>query len=317
MFARFAALKGIVSEAELKNQNVFGSVSFDEVSVRKHVQWIHASKKWSGYITYGSLKENKLPVANNVLVFMVTILDSGVSIPSAYYAINSLNAEQKEELLRKILAELFQIGIKVTNITFDGLPANLSLCERLGCSLDIENPRPYFLNPFVNSKVFIIFDPCHMIKLIRNSLGDLDYIQDPLFGRIKWSHFVDLEKLRVNNKFITHRLTKRHIQYYRNKMNVRLAVQTFSNATSTSMEYLKQVGIQSFQDSAATIIFSKKINTVFDIMNTKRINNDRLFKCALNPNNANEIFQFFDEMSIYLASTNLLMTTKNFMAQTA
>lgn len=37
-------------------------------------------------------------------------------------------------------------------------------------------------------------------------------------------------------------------------------------------------------------------------MNTKRINNDQIFKSALNPNNANEIFEFFDEMVDYLKS---------------
>lgn len=298
-----SALKGIVTEFELKNQKVFVSLSFDEVSVRRHVQWIHESKKWSGFITYGSLNDKKkLPIANNVLVFMATVLDFGVSIPIAYYAINSLNAEEKEVLLRKILAELFQIGIKVANITFDGLASNLSLCSRLGCSLDIDNPKTYFVNSFDSSKIFIIFDPCHMIKLIRNSLGDLDYIQDPQLGRVKWAHFVSLEKFRVNNKFMTHRLTKRHIQYYRNKMNVRLAMQTFSNATGTSMEYLKQIGIPAFRDSTATINFVKKLNTISDIMNTKRINNDQIFKSALNPNNANEIFEFFDEMVVYLKS---------------
>lgn len=244
--------------------------------------------------------DNKLRVANNVLVFMATVLDFEVSIPIAYYAINSLKADQKEELLHEILAELFRIGIKVANITFDGLAANLRLCERLGCSLDIDNPKPYFVNSFDGSKIFIIFDPVHMIKLIRNSLGDLDYIQDPQLGHIKWSHFVSLEEFRVHNKFMAHRLTKRHIQYYRNKMNVRLAIQTFSNAVGTSMEYLKQVGIPNFGDSTATINFVKKLNTIIDIMNTKRINNNRIFKSALNPINANEVFEFFDEMIVYL-----------------
>lgn len=208
-------------------------------------------------------------------------------------------------MLHEILAELFQIGIKVANITFDGLRANLSLCQQLGCSLDIDNPKPYFVDEFDGSNIFIIFDPVHMVKLIRNSLGDLNYIQDPQLGRIKWSHFVSLENFRVRSKFMTHGLTKRHIQYYGNKMNVRLAIQTFSNAVGTSMEYLKQVGIPTFQDTTATINFVKKLNTIIDIMNTKRINNNRIFKSTLYPTNANEVFEFFDEMLVYLKSLKL------------
>lgn len=292
------ALKGLVKE----KGDATVSLSFDEINIRRHIQWIHASKRWSGFISHGSLSpDGTLPVANNILVFMVTVLDICVSIPVAYFAINQkLNADQKKVILLDVLKEISQIGVQVINITFDGARENISLCEKLGCSLDPDNLKTYFTNPLNQSKVFLIFDPCHMLKLIRNALGDLQYITDPQLGRIEWSYFEKLEQFRVKSKFITHKITKRHIQYYRNRMNVRLAAQTFSNGSTTSMLHLKDAGYSAFANCGATANLSLKINVLFDSMNTKKIDDRRIFKSALNENNCHEVFKFYDEMTPYL-----------------
>lgn len=293
------SLQGVVEKAKSEDKEIFGSLSFDEISIRKHIQWIHESKRWSGFITHGQLTDqSKLPVANNILVFMITIPEMCVSIPVAYYAINKLNADEKMILLQNVLPELTRIGLKITNITFDGLAANLSLCRKLGCSFDLENPKSYFINEFDDSKIFILLDPCHMLKLLRNSLGDLDCIDDPQLGQIKWSYFVSLERFRENSKFVTHRFTKKH----RNRMNVRLAAQTFSIAVATSMTHLLQTGKSEFQGCESTINFISKTDKMFNIMNTERIENNCVFKSALNQNNALEVFQFLDEMLEYLKS---------------
>lgn len=297
------SLKSLVERSNESNEITHASLAFDEIYIRRHIHWIHESKTWFGYITHGQLTDqNKLPIANQVLVFMVTILGQCVSIPVAYYAINKLNADEKKYLLLEVLSELTRIGIKVTNITFDGLPANLMLCVLLGCSFDVKDPKPYFINPTNGSKIFIIFDPCHMLKLLRNTLGDYKFISDPQLGKIEWSFFEKLERFRVNSKFVTHKFTKRHVQYKRNKMSVHLAAQTFSNSVASSFTHLLEAGFIDFQDVKSTANFTKKINTLFDIMNTKRVNDNRIFKSALNPNNVIEVFQFFDEMLEYLTS---------------
>lgn len=295
------ALRGLVNTQTTKT--LFASLSFDEVAIRKHLQWIHDKKKWSGYINYGKLLENnKLPLAHNVLVFMVTILDHNVSLPIAYYAITSLDATEKKLLLLDVLQQLSSIGVKITNIVFDGLSTNLAVANELGASFDLNDLKPFFINPSDGSKVYILLDACHMIKLIRNALGDLRFIKDPILGSIKWLYFEALERCRVNSKFVTNRMTKRHIQYFRNRMSVRLAVQTFSNSVCSSMKHLRAMGNKQFQKSLATIGFVDKMNKIFDVMNTKRVNDDQVFKSALNKNNANVIFSFFDEMLGYLKS---------------
>lgn len=66
---------------------------------------------------------------------------------------------------------LQEIGIKTVSLTFDGAPSNFAMAQCLGC--DISSPDE--LNPTfkVNDEEINIFpDPSHMIKLVRNTLGE-------------------------------------------------------------------------------------------------------------------------------------------------
>lgn len=299
------ALKTLESAAKAMNDEgkpYLGALSFDEVSIRRHVQYDHQKKQWYGYIKYGKKNvDGTLPIANNAIVFMFTSLSSCSSIPIAYYPIKSLDAKEKRDLLLTILTSLSKIRVKVTNITFDGLRSNLTLCELLGASLDPQKPIPFFHHPVDKSRIYIILDPCHMLKLIRNALGDLKRMVDPSRGSIEWKYFEQLEEARVNHRFITHRLNKRHLQYARNKMNVRLAAQTFSKAVSTSIQYLNQIGDPNFRNSGATSHFIKVMNDLFDTMNTKCVKND-VFKSALNPDNSEAVFTFYNQIQQYLTT---------------
>lgn len=201
-----------------------------------------------------------MPIANNVLVFMLTCLNNATSIPIAYFPITSLDGVEKKDILVRILSDLSKIGVKVTNVTFDGLDINRVACEILGASFDPRNPIPFFPHPVDGSKVYIILDPCHMLKLVRNALGDLSRMVHPCHGAIERKYFEKLETYRERNKFVTHRMNKRHMQYARNRMNVRLATQTLSRSVSASMQHLMEIGDPAFVNSSATIHFTKSIN---------------------------------------------------------
>lgn len=299
------ALKTLQSAAaELKKdgKTLLGSLAFDETFIRRHIQYDHQKKQWLGYSQYGKIgKDGSVPIANNILVFMVTALNHRISIPVAYIPIVSLDAIDKRDLLRDILTTLHNVGVKIINITFDGLLANRKACEILGASFEPTNIVPFFPHPVDGCNVYIMLDACHMLKLIRNALGDLKCINDRSRGPIEWKYFEQLEIYRVKSNFVTHRLNKRHLQYDRNRMNVRLAVETFSNSVACSMRHLLDSGVEDFKNSSSTIYLIEKMNTVFDTMNTKEIrNNASIFKSSLNPNNADAVFALYDETSNYL-----------------
>lgn len=84
-----------------------------------------------------------------------------------------------------------------------------------------------------------------------------------------------------------------HIEWTRKRMKVDLAVQTLSQSTATSMEYLMNKGIPEFAGAESTIEFTRVFNKLTDIFNTKNENNEDIFKRALSVANAEQIFAFF------------------------
>lgn len=294
-------LKNVAMKLNAEGKQLVGTLSFDEMAIRRHIQYDHQKKQYSGLIHYGKRKDDgTVPIANNVIVFMYTALNYKVSIPISYYAITSLDWFEKKNLIVEMITALHSIDARVVNITCDGLNANLLTFEALGVSLDPANIVPYFHLPNYPHKIYVLLDSCHMLKLLRNALGDLGYITDPLNGKIEWKHFIDLEALRRSENYVPHKLTQRHIQYTSNRMNVRLATQTFSNSVAAAMEHLMLTEHEKFQNIESTIYFTRNVNNIFDATNTKNIRNDSIFKSALNPENANLIFQKFAEMDTYI-----------------
>ena len=60
-------------------------------------------------------------------------------------------------------------------------------------------------------------------------------------------------------------LSGKHIQYFRNKMNLKFAAQTVADAIESIM-YLVH---PSFQNAEATVQVMRKIDIIFDILNVK------------------------------------------------
>lgn len=298
------SLQNLAQKRKAEGHQMLVSLAQDEVSIKRHIQWLHQEKKLSGFVTETTAK-GEFPVASDVLVFMATVLGANVSIPIAYYCVVKMDGVEKTALLHRVLNALFDIEVKVASITFDGLPANLSMCRNLGACFDVANPVPYIFHPVDKSKIYIIFDPCHMFKLIRSTLGDFGVIHDTKLGNIDWQYFQRLVTYREKNGFVTHRLNKHHILYHKNRMNVRLAAETFSNSVASSMDYLRKSGDKNYKHSKATSNFTSIMNKLFDIFNSKRVKNGEIFKSAINETNARIIFDFFEEAIEYIKRLRL------------
>lgn len=109
---------------------------------------------------------------------------------------------------------------------------------------------------------------------------------------------------RQKNFGLTHKMTKRHIQWEDRKMHVRTAVETLSNSTANSMEFLLKNNVEEFIDAEPTIKFIRIADKVWDVMNTQKVinGNSNIFKNALNSNNKNEVLSFLKEAKEYFLS---------------
>lgn len=147
-----------------------------------------------GHVDIGSAlpsdDPSELPECKDALVLMVVPLKGNWKIPIAYFMIKGLSASSKSHLIKQALIRLHDVGIEICSLTLDGPPEHFSTVAKLGANMQInENSKPFFLHPINKEhRVHVTFDPCHMLKNIRNCLGDLKILFDGDGNEIKWEY---------------------------------------------------------------------------------------------------------------------------------
>jgi hypothetical protein len=174
-------------------------------------------------------------------------------------------ASEKANLILECLRCIGQCdNIKVSSLTFDGTATNFSVATQLGARLLYTELKPWFLHPVTNERVHIILDPCHMVKLIRNTLADWHILVDEDGRKIKWEFFKTLVDLQqTEGLHAANKLTQRHINFRQEIMKVRLAVQIFSRSVAAALDFCnKDLNLKSFADSEGTSNFCRKLNDI-------------------------------------------------------
>lgn len=278
-------LRKIAEDFKTKNQReLMCSLVFDEMHIRQQVCWSLHRLEYVGYAGYGQKPGEEQIMAKQAIVFVLNGIDVNFEFPVAYYFIDELDKNGRKDLLPEVIATVTRCGIRIINLTFDGHSSNVPACELLGAKLKInlneknQTFKTYILNPLTNEKIYIILDPCHMIKLVRNRWALCRAFFDSKNSKIEWRYIEALHEYSCKNDFRTHKLTKRHMQWARHSMNVRLAVQTLSESVASSIEFLMEKNVPEFQGARPTIDFIRRMNTLFDIFNSRRCNDKNIFK---------------------------------------
>lgn len=264
----FEALKTIVKKSTNK---VICALSLDEMSIRQHLQW--NGRRTVGYVDVGdNLEGDNLPLAKDALVFMVTCVNGHWKLPIGYFLTNGVNGEQRSALLKNCIQLLIETGVEVASVTFDGCPSNFAMTKLLGARFDdLSNIDP--LIKIYNQNIVIFPDPCHMMKLIRNTLGDKKQLVDNCNKTVSWHYIENLQKIQENEGLhLANKLKKAHINYKKQIMKVRLATQIFSRSVADSLSFCRsELNIEEFDGSEATQNFINIFNDVFDILNSRRL----------------------------------------------
>lgn len=282
------------------------SISVDEMSIRRNIQWSKSKKVMLGLATYGdSMADNgTVEYAKQAIVFMLCGVNERLQLPFAHHFVTSINGKQRAELLKEVFSAVRETGIDILNITSDGLAANESMCKELGANFNFNSS---LYKPFIEledgHRVYVLKDAPHAMKLVRNALGSKLHFIDADDNDIKWSTIEKLVEYGRTSIFnLTHKLNQKHIQWARNIMKVDIAVQTLSSSTAKSLEILMNEQVPGFERVDGEIRFIKCFNDLFDVFNTK-VNcpsNTNVFKKALCPNNRNEVFELFDKSITYI-----------------
>ena len=135
--------------------------------------------------------------------------------------------------------------------------------EPVKVTLDIKN--------ILGIPIIVVFDICHVLKLLRNCLGDFKTLKNGKNKTIDWKYFCELNEIQTKiGLHLANKLRLKHIQYKSNKMKTKLACQTFSRSVAKSFEYLQNILKNSdFENCDATIEFTYVVNDLFDWLNSK------------------------------------------------
>lgn len=239
---------------------------------------------------------------------MVNGINIRFNLPIQFEFINCLQSHEKPAMILMALDVLTKIGIKVIAITFDGLANNFTTCVLLGAIFNVDNNfRPYIINPITKKKVYIILDPPHMVKLLRNCIGTLKTLHHSDGFKIDWKFFEALIELESKCDIVTHKMTKDHVLFHNNIMNVRLAAQTLSETVAQSMEKLAvEPRTKSlFEGCESTAAFARRCNNLFDVFNSSKQCTNNAFKSPINKDSKDLIFSFLHETVTYFKKLSL------------
>ncbi|GLV43869.1 hypothetical protein CBL_11551 [Carabus blaptoides fortunei] len=283
----FAAIK--VKSSNSTNP-IYCTLVMDEMAIYSASHY--DGSNYFGYIDMGTgIEVDTNELAKSVLVFLLVAINENWKIPVAYFLCNTVKAVEKKTLVLNCIKLANDAGVKVVALTFDGTTTNLATVRSLGCELDANRPntlKTHFQHPDISGNIYVILDPCHMLKLVRNVLGDLKNLQWEN-KTVSWEYIENLQKLQeFEGIHLANKLKKIHVNYKNQKMKVKLASQLFSNSVADAMDVCREdIKLESFSESEQTSKFIRLMNNLFDILNTKNAIQYG-FKAPLNKNNFEE-----------------------------
>lgn len=251
-------LLDMLEKRKLEDPDRFGQVCLmlDGMSIRKQLQYESHTRTMRGLVDLG-MGLDETTVAKEALVFMVVGLRGHWKLPIAFYFINTVSPDAQRTLLLDALEALHIRGINVVCVTMDGHISNISMVKMLGCHLNLdEQPlKTHFTHPSSGEDVFLIMDPCHMLKLARNMLKAYRTITSPS-GSVTWQHIVDLNDVQEREGLhAANKVTRRHVDFDGHKMKVSVAAQTLSRSVALALTVLKDAGYSQFTASSPTAEF--------------------------------------------------------------
>lgn len=268
------------------SQKLLCALCFDEMAIRKHIDF--DGTDCIGFVDYG----NNVPteeMAKDALVFMLTCLNGSWKIPLGYFLINGISADQKANLVKNCIELVHgECGVQIVSVTFDGCPTNFAMAKILGCTIEGDNIDPTFT--VGDHKVVIFPDPAHMLKLVRNTIGEMGNIVDGENRNVSWNYVKSLIELQEKESLhMGTKIRKGHVYFKKQIMKVRLAAQILSRSVADAIDYCaNKIKIDAFEGPQATVDYIVNFNNLFDIMNSRNLNAFE-FKKPINEKNFDDI----------------------------
>ncbi|XP_055714296.1 uncharacterized protein LOC129808542 [Phlebotomus papatasi] len=246
------ALKAIQNAQEFANHQLFVHLSFDEMSIRKQSEWVRGKRY--GHADFGNGDNREEELASEMLVFLVTCINAGWKIPLGYFPCHRPSGEQKANLLKMAITNLQETKVRLTGVTCDGAPTNLSALRILGCHWAYPSTKTTF-TVSNNSQENLAFypDPVHMIKLVRTAIAETGPFVNGKGEKIDWVFMQRLVELQEKEGLhAATKIRRAHIEFRRQKMKVRQTKPTnIINSTNRSLTDDQENNVEAFEEFCA------------------------------------------------------------------
>lgn len=207
---------------EKTGQELLCCLLLDEMSLKTEIVCEKQSGYLWGYVDVGANTEpsNDQELANHAFVFMIVGVNDCFKIPIGYFLIKSLCGEERANLVLEALKQIENFDLRVLAVTCDGPHVHFKMMKELGCGIEnVHNLNPYFYNS--NRKVHVLFDICHMLKLVRNNWASAKVFIDGDGNTIKWDYIEALHQIQEDEGiYFANKLRQKHIKWKKFIMKV-------------------------------------------------------------------------------------------------
>ena len=156
------------------------AIIFDEMSLKEAITYSPQKDRMDGSEDFGEEGTTKY-VANHACVFMVRgIVEKWKQAVGYVVSSGTVSSVMLLTLLLSCITKLQDIGLKVKLLICDQGSNNRSMIGKLGVNFK----RPYFMHRL--QKIYVLYDPPHLIKNIRNNLKNTGYIVGK--KKVIWDH---------------------------------------------------------------------------------------------------------------------------------
>lgn len=288
--------------ADMKDYEKQSILMFDEIVVRNDLKFHEVLDQIEGFVDLGSRREFK--IGNYIQVFMIRGIFSDFKFYVSYFVSEySMKGEELLPLLFQNLDNAEDIGAVVRVVVCDQGSGNCKAYSELGITIS----KPYFM--YGDRKIVAMFDPPHLFKSIRNALINNNFICPE--GIVSWDVVRELREKDAQSigTRACLKLTEKHVNPgHFDKMKVRYAVQVLSNSVSDAITTMAENNLfqksNNKKNAVSTAIFIKKINNLFDCMNSSCVSSKSLLKTAFTSNGA--AHQYMIEMVAYLKQIKIV-----------
>lgn len=258
----FEALKLKVQTMDYTDRNV--SLVFDEMAIKSALVYNKGLDMIEGFENLGELGTTKY-IADHALVYMVRGLYKKWKQPLAYFLTSgTVKGKALQLLTKQCIDKLEEIGLCVKILVCDQGSNNRNFLETEE-KVGVEKP---FIE-HKNKKVYVVYDPPHLLKNVRNNLkkGDLSLGDQS----VSWQYIEAFYNFDKDMKIrMAPKLTERHISLPPfTSMRVSLAAQVLSHTVAAGINALASEAINKLPiDATVTAEFIDTFDQLFNVFNS-------------------------------------------------